>query len=89
MARFTSELWKIMPPEKLFDPNATFTEDETKKIVSAIEFATVKSGLPVEYAKIFFDKTNSLKQQGLVRKILDSKGKPYGPFSSAMMEGYF
>ena len=89
MARFTSELWKIMEPEKLFDPNATFTEDETKKIVSAIEFATVKSGLPVEYAKIFFNKTNSLKQQGLVRKILDSKGKPYGPFSSAMMEGYF
>ena len=89
MARFTSELWKIMPPEKLFDPNANFTEDETKKIVSAIEFATVKSGLPVEYAKIFFNKTNSLKQQGLVRKILDSKGKPYGPFSSAMMEGYF
>ena len=89
MARFTSELWKIMPPEELFDPNETFTEDETKKIVSAIEFATVKSGLPVEYAKIFFDKTNSLKQQGLVRKILDSKGKPYGPFSSAMMEGYF
>ena len=89
MARFTSELWKIMPPEELFDPNATFTEDETKKIVSAIEFATVKSGLPVEYAKIFFNKTNSLKQQGLVRKILDSKGQPYGPFSSAMMEGYF
>lgn len=89
MARFTSELWQIMQPEKLFDPNANFTEDETKKIVSAIEFAFVKSGLPSDYAILFFNATPAVKNQGTVRKILDGFRKskpvelePFVPFSS-------
>ena len=89
MARFTSELWHIMEPEKLFDPNANFTEDETKKIVSAIEFAFVKSGLPSDYAILFFNATPAVKNQGTVRKILDGFRKskpveiePFVPFSS-------
>lgn len=89
MARFTSELWQIMEPEKLFDPNANFTEDETKKIVSAIEFAFVKSGLPSDYAILFFNATPAVKNQGTVRKILDGFRKskpvelePFVPFSS-------
>ena len=89
MARFTSELWQIMQPEKLFDPNANFTEDETKKIVSALEFAFVKSGLPSDYAILFFNATPAIKNQGTVRKILDGFRKskpvelePFVPFSS-------
>ena len=89
MGKFVNNVWNAYDPSSLFDPNAKFDDAKTKEIVSNIEFCLAEAGLPTEYAKIFFDKTNSLKQQGLVRKILDSKGKPYGPFSSAMMEGYF
>ena len=89
MGKFVNNVWNAYDPSSLFDPNAKFDDTKTKEIVSNIEFCLAEAGLPTEYAKIFFNKTNSLKQQGLVRKILDSKGKPYGPFSSAIMEGYF